>query len=83
MRKPVPPDRTSARRHTEWILFDQHKVEIRCNGQAIRTGFVEDEMADSAVLWTPTGSSEQRPPSVGVRTQLRHMSCRDDAAFRQ
>ena len=38
-------------RHMEWTLLINTLVEIRFNGQVLRTGFVDDAMPDSSALW--------------------------------
>lgn len=35
-------------------------VEIRHNGQVVRTGFVEDAMPDSSALWIAADSTNSR-----------------------
>lgn len=44
-------NRTTPRKHVEWSLLLNTFVEIRHNGQVIRTGFVDDAMPDSSALW--------------------------------
>ncbi len=44
-------NRATPRKHSDWSLLINAMVEIRQNGQVIRTGFVEDVMPDSSVLW--------------------------------
>jgi len=44
-------NRTTPRKHVEWRLLLNTFVEIRLNGQVLRTGFVEDAMPDSSALW--------------------------------
>ncbi len=44
-------NRATPRKHGDWNLLINALVEIRQNGQVIRTGFVEDVMPDSSVLW--------------------------------
>jgi hypothetical protein len=44
-------NRTTPRKHVEWSLLLNTFVEIRLNGQVLRTGFVEDAMPDSSALW--------------------------------
>jgi hypothetical protein len=44
-------NRATPRKHGDWSLLINALVEIRQNGQVIRTGFVEDVMPDSSVLW--------------------------------
>jgi hypothetical protein len=47
----MTPNRATPRKHRDWSLLINAMVEIRQNGQVIRTGFVEDVMPDSSVLW--------------------------------
>lgn len=47
-------------KHTEWSLLINALVEIRHNSQVIRTGFVEDAMPDSSVLWIAADSKNPR-----------------------
>ncbi|MDQ0121034.1 hypothetical protein AB0280_01185 [Pseudarthrobacter sp902506025] len=51
---------TTARKHTEWSLLVNALVEIRYNGQVLRTGFVEDAMPDSSALWIAADSKNSR-----------------------
>ncbi|MFF1255010.1 hypothetical protein ACFVYC_21285 [Pseudarthrobacter sp. NPDC058329] len=44
-------NRATPRQHGDWSLLINALVEIRQNGQVIRTGFVEEVMPDSSVLW--------------------------------
>ena len=44
-------NRAMPRKHVEWSLLLNTYVEIRLDGQVIRTGFVEDAMPDSSALW--------------------------------
>jgi len=49
-----------ARRHLDWSLLANVRVEIRRHGQVLRTGFVEDVMPDSSVLWIAADGLEPR-----------------------
>jgi hypothetical protein len=53
--KPATPHK-----HHEWSLLINALVEIRCNGQTIRTGFVEYAMPNSSVLWIAADSNNPR-----------------------
>ena len=46
--------------HFEWSLLINALVEIRRNGCAIRTGFVEDAMPDSSALWISAAANDPR-----------------------
>ncbi|MFP3459937.1 hypothetical protein R5O87_03680 [Arthrobacter globiformis] len=50
----------TARKHAEWSLLVNALVEIRHNGQLIRTGFVEDAMPDSSALWIAADNRNSR-----------------------
>lgn len=56
----MPPNRTTAHQHTEWSLLISAKVEIRYNGQVLRTGFVEDAMPNSSALWVAADANGPR-----------------------
>ncbi|MBT2250280.1 hypothetical protein JHV56_16395 [Arthrobacter sp. BHU FT2] len=47
----MTPNRATPRQHVEWSLLINAFVEIRLHGQTIRTGFIEDAMPDSSVVW--------------------------------
>jgi hypothetical protein len=53
-------NRATLRRHYDWSLLINALVEIRRNGQLIRTGFVEDVMPDSSVLWLAADRTNAR-----------------------
>ncbi|MGM0930496.1 MAG: hypothetical protein ACQEXN_12415 [Actinomycetota bacterium] len=44
-------NRATLSKHGAWSLLINALVEIRHDGQVIRTGVVEDAMPDSSVLW--------------------------------
>lgn len=47
-------------KHHEWSLLINALVEIRYNGQTIRTGYVEDAMPDSSALWIAADNKNPR-----------------------
>jgi hypothetical protein len=47
-------------KHGAWSLLINALVEIRHDGQVIRTGFVEDAMPDSSVLWIAADANGPR-----------------------
>ncbi|MBT2597687.1 hypothetical protein [Arthrobacter sp. ISL-72] len=56
----MPPNRATPRKHVEWNLLINTLVEIRLDGQTIRTGLVEDVMPDSSALWLAADSDNPR-----------------------
>jgi hypothetical protein len=53
-------DGVTPRRHQKWGLLIDALVEVHRNGQLVRTGFVEDAMADSSILWLAADGQNQR-----------------------
>lgn len=53
-------NRATPRKHAEWSLLINALVEIRHNGKAIRTGFVEDARPDSSALWLTADAANPR-----------------------
>lgn len=60
MASSVPTNQASAREHVEWSLLVGAKVEIRCKGRVLRTGFVEHAMPDSSALWIAADATGPR-----------------------
>jgi hypothetical protein len=56
----MPPRSAPAHKHTKWGLLLNTFVEIRHQGQIVRTGTVEDVMPDSSALWLAADSSSPR-----------------------
>ncbi|RKO21817.1 hypothetical protein D7Z96_15245 [Pseudarthrobacter phenanthrenivorans] len=48
------------RKHVEWSLLINALVDIRHNGQVIRSGFVDDAMPDSSALWIAADAAHPR-----------------------
>lgn len=48
------------RQYVEWNQLIGALVEIRQGGETIRTGFVDDAMPDSSVLWIAADSTGTR-----------------------
>jgi hypothetical protein len=48
------------RKHVEWNILINALVEIRHNGQVIRTGLVEDAMPDSSAVWIAADATHPR-----------------------
>lgn len=65
--KPMTLSRATPRKHGDWSLLINALVEIRQNGQVIRTGFVEDVMPDSSVLWL--ASDRDNPAKCSKRAK--------------
>jgi hypothetical protein len=53
-------NRATPRKHVEWNLLINALVEIRHNGQVIRTGLVEDAMPDSSAVWIAADATHPR-----------------------
>ena len=49
-----------AYRHENWSQLVGAFVEVRVNRQCLRTGYVEDVMPDSSVLWLAADESASR-----------------------
>jgi len=56
----MAPNRATPRKHVQWNLLTDTMVEIRLNGQVIRSGMVEDVMPDSSALWLAADSENPR-----------------------
>ncbi|BCW35944.1 hypothetical protein StoSoilA2_20000 [Arthrobacter sp. StoSoilA2] len=52
--------RATPREQVEWSTLINALVEVRHNGRVIRTGFVEDAMPDSSVLWIAADANDPR-----------------------
>jgi len=51
---------TPAHKHVRWSLLLNVLVEIRQDGQVLRTGIVEDVMPDSSALWLVADAEHPR-----------------------
>jgi hypothetical protein len=56
----MTPNPVTPVEHVDWNLLINALVEIRRNGQVIRTGFVEDAMSDSSALWIAAEANDPR-----------------------
>lgn len=41
----------NAEKHTHWTDLLNAWVEIRCGGRVVRSGFVDNAMPDSSIVW--------------------------------
>jgi hypothetical protein len=53
-------NRAVPRKHVDWNLLINTRVEIRRHGRVIRTGIIEDAMPDSSTAWIAADSSGPR-----------------------
>jgi hypothetical protein len=56
----MTPSPATPLKHAAWSTLINALVEIRHNGQVIRTGFVEEAMPDSSALWIAADSKNSR-----------------------
>jgi hypothetical protein len=52
--------RATPRKHLEWPHLINALVEIRHHNRVLRTGYVEDAMADSSVVWIAADRNQPR-----------------------
>ncbi|MDT0170240.1 hypothetical protein [Pseudarthrobacter sp. BRE9] len=57
---PVFGDRIMLRQYLHWNRLIGARVQIRQNGRIIRTGTIDDAMADSTTLWIAGDAAQPR-----------------------
>lgn len=65
--EPAYGERIMLRQHIHWRRLIGATVQIRHNGQIIRTGTIDDAMADSTALWIAGDAAQPRTMYETVR----------------